>query len=95
MCHLVFVAIMHRIEQDEANITSFLFVVITFLDDPVEQFSTHHLFCDEVIILWLVEDVVQADDVLVLEFCKDCDFILQRNLILLGQFRFRNDLDSE
>jgi hypothetical protein len=58
VCYVVFMTVIHRIEQNEAYVTSLLLVVITLLDDPVEQFSTHHLLCDEVVILRLVEDIV-------------------------------------
>jgi len=72
----MFVTVMHRIEQDEADVARLLLVIIALLDDPVEQFSTHHLLGDEVLVLWFVEDIVQPDDVFVVYFCQDSDFIL-------------------
>ena len=89
------VAVVHGVKQNEANIAGFLFVVIGLLDNPIKQFSSQHLFRDQIVVSWLVKDIVETDDVLVLEFLQDGDFVLQSNLVLLGQFGFGDDFDGK
>lgn len=93
--NVVLVAVSHGIEKDYAYITGFLLVVVTLLHDTIEEFSTHHFLGDQVVKLRFVKHIVKADDVLVLQFGKDLDFILQGDLILLRQLGFGDNLDGK
>jgi hypothetical protein len=89
------VTVVHGIEKNDAHITGFLFVVVGFLNNPIEQLASQHLFCDQIIESRLIEDVVKSNDVLVLEFLQDGNLIFQRNFVLLGEFGFGDDFDGK
>jgi hypothetical protein len=88
-------AVFQGFEQDFAYISRLLFVIITLLDNSVEEFSTQHLFRDHVIKLSLFEYIIKSDNVLLREFLQNVDLVLERNFIFLRQFRFGNNLNGK
>jgi hypothetical protein len=93
--HLVTVAIAHGVKKNFADISSFLFVVITLLHNAIEKFTTHHLLSNKIVEYSLVENVIKPNNVFVLQFRKDGDFILQSGFVFLGQLGFGHNLDSK
>jgi hypothetical protein len=55
------VTIIHSIEKNDTYITCFFFVVVRFLDDPIEKLTTGHFLGDQVVELWFVKDVIPVN----------------------------------
>lgn len=89
------VAVLHGVEEDEANVASFLLVVVRLLDDSVKKFAAQHFLRNQIVVLRLVKDIVESNNVLVLQFLQHRNLVLQGDLVFLGQFGFRDNLDCE
>ena len=94
MRNLHLVTVMDGRENNLTRITGLPLVVVGFLYDSIEEFSTHHLFGNHEIMLRFFEDIIEADNVLVVHILQDINFVLQGDLIFLRKFRFCNNLDS-
>ena len=94
MRNLHLVTVMDGRENNLTRITSLPLVVVGFLYDSIEEFSTHHLFGNHEIVLGFLKDIVQTDNVPVLHVLEDFDLVLESNLILLGKLRLRHNLDG-
>jgi hypothetical protein len=92
---LVVVTVLQCLEQDDTYITSFLLVIVTLLHNTIKQLSPKHFLCNEIVKLWLLKDIVKSDNVLVLQFFEDGNFILESYLILLGKLGLGHNLNSE
>jgi hypothetical protein len=95
MSHLVFVAVCHCLEENLAGVSCFFLVVITLLHDTIEQLSSQHLFCDEIVELFLLKDIVKPYDIAVFQFGQNIDFILQSLCIFWSKLSLCHNLDSK
>jgi hypothetical protein len=95
MSHLVRMTISQSFEENLANITSFLLVIVRLLDDSIEQFTSTHFLSHEVVVLTFIKDIIQPDDVLVLKLFQNRNLVLQCVLIFLGQFSLGDNLDGK
>jgi hypothetical protein len=86
---------MHGLEQDDARISSFLFVVIRLLHDAVKELAAHHLLRHKVVIFVFVKDIVEPDDVGMLHLLKNRNFIFKSYFIFLRELGFRHNLDCK
>jgi hypothetical protein len=93
--HVVFVTVTNGLENDFANVASLLLVVVGLLNDPIKELSAGHFFRHEVIVLGFVEYIIEADNVRMVEILENGDFILERNLIFLGELGLCDNLNGK
>ena len=89
------VAVGHCLEKDFTGVSRLLFVIVTLLDDTIEQLSSQHLFSDQVVELLLLKDIVESNDIAVFQLGENIDFILQSLLILWCKLGLGHNLDGE
>jgi hypothetical protein len=95
MGHPVFVTVTNGLENDFANIPSFLFVVVGLLNNPIKELSAAHFFRHEIIVLGFVKYIIEANNVRMVEILEDGDFILEGDLIFLSKLGLCDNLNGK
>lgn len=94
MRNVLLMTVLDGFEQNDTNIASLLLVVVGLLDDAIEQLSSVHFLCNQIVVLLLFEDIKQANDVWVVQFLQYSNLIFERDFILLREFGLSNNLYS-
>ncbi len=86
-------AVFDGVDDGSNGIRGLLLGVVFLVDDAIEEFAAGHELEDEVDVVFILEDLVELDDVGMVDLrnerliclAEDLDLVLQRQLVVLAQ----------
>jgi hypothetical protein len=95
MRHMTLVTVLNGLKENPGHITGLLFIVVTLLNNPIKEFSSHHLFRHKIVVILLLIDIIETNNVWMLEFRQDGNLILERHFVFFRQLGLGDNLNGK
>jgi hypothetical protein len=95
MRHMTLVTVLNGLKENPGHITGFLFIVVTLLNNPIKEFSSHHLFRNKIVEILLLKDIIETNNVWMLEFRQAGNLILERHFVFFRQLGLGDNLNGK